>query len=222
MRLPGQSTLVDYTNYILPRTGFQHEVVEDIRCAAEKLGDHQKYVVLLHDEMSIKEDFVFDNRSQEVVGFVNVQNWQIDANYNSLASHVLVFYVVGINSSLKKNMGFFATRTARAEEIYPLFWEAVWILEQNCRLKVAASTSDKAPTHSPTSVCISCMVIQRKFATKPSTFIPLRQSLIVTCISFLIHLILSKLSETICSTVAMAVAKQCVCGTMENIFSGNM
>ena len=102
MRLPGESTLRDYTNYIYPQTGFQHEVVEDIRCAAEKLADHQKYVVLLHDEMSMKEDLVFHNRTQEVVGFVNKQNWQIDANYNRLASHVLVFYVVGINSSQEK------------------------------------------------------------------------------------------------------------------------
>ena len=80
LKLPGESTLRDYTNYIHPQTGFQHEVVEDIRCTAEKLGDHQKYVVLLHDKILVKEHLVFDNRSQEVVGFVSVQNWQVNAN----------------------------------------------------------------------------------------------------------------------------------------------
>ena len=72
LRLPGESTFRDHTNYIHPQTGFQNEVVDDIRCAAEKLGDHQKYVVLLHDEMSVKEDLVFDNRSKEAVDFVLV------------------------------------------------------------------------------------------------------------------------------------------------------
>ena len=85
-KLPGESTQRDYTNYIHPQTGFQREVVEDIRCAAEKLGDHQKYVVLLHDEMSIKEDLVLDNGSQEVVGFANMQNWQMYANCSNRAS----------------------------------------------------------------------------------------------------------------------------------------
>ena len=121
LKLPGEWTLSDYTNYIHPQTGFQREVVEDVRCAAKKLGDHQKYIVLLHDVMSIKEYLVLDNRSQEVAGFVNMQNWHMLANCNNLASHVLGFYVVGINSSLRKSMGFFATRTARADEIYPLF-----------------------------------------------------------------------------------------------------
>ena len=145
LKLPGESTLRDYTNYIHPEAGFQLDVVDDIRCAAEKLENNQKYVVLLHDEMSIKEDLVFDNKSEEIVGFVNIQNWTMDASCKNLASHVLVFYVVGVNSALKKSMGFFPTRNARADELYPLFWEAVRLLEQTCQLKVIASVSDKAP-----------------------------------------------------------------------------
>ena len=68
-----------------------------------------------------KKTSVFDYKSQEVVGFVNMQNWSMDASFKNLASHVLVFYVAGTNSSLKKNMGYFPTRNARADEIYPLF-----------------------------------------------------------------------------------------------------
>lgn len=73
-----------------------------------------------------------------------MKNWEEDANCTTLATHVLVFYVVGVNSTLKVSMGFFATRTATADKIYPQFWEAVGLLEQTCGLKVIASTSDKA------------------------------------------------------------------------------
>ena len=129
--------------------------------------------------------------------------WMLTAA--TLQALQLVFYVVGINSSLRKSMGFSATRTARADEIYPLFWEAVRLLEQTCHLKVVASTSDKAP---PDSVCTRCRAIQGKLATKPSIFMPRNRA-------WPLHIFL------FCSAVAMAVAKQCFCGTMENISSDN-
>ena len=147
LRLPVETTLRDYTNYIHPWTGFQPEVLEEIKTAAQKLGENERYVALLHGEMKIKEDLVFDNRSQELVGFVNMKNWEEDANCTTLATHVLVFYVVGVNSTLKVSMGFFATRTATADEIHPLFWQAVRFLEQTCSLKVIVSTSNKASSN---------------------------------------------------------------------------
>ena len=59
LKLPGESTLRDCTNCIHPEAGCQHEVVDDIRCAAEHLENNHNYVVLLHDETSVKEDLGF-------------------------------------------------------------------------------------------------------------------------------------------------------------------
>ena len=150
-----------------------------------------------------------------------MQNWQTDANCNSLASHVLVFYVVGINSSLKKSMGFFATRTARAEEIYPLFSEAVRPLEQTHHLKVVASTSNNPPPPShpttPTAVCTSYMVIQGKFPTKPSTFMSDRN---IYFSSDPPHLIKTARNNLFCS--GNGNGKTMLFGTMELTFSRNM
>lgn len=56
LRLPGETTLRDYTNYIHPHTDFQPEVLEEIKTAAQKLGENERHVVLLHDEMTITED----------------------------------------------------------------------------------------------------------------------------------------------------------------------
>lgn len=143
LKLPGESTLRDYTNFIHPKAGFQTEVLAELRKTSDKLDDHMRYVALLHDEMSIKEDLVFDEKTGELIGFVNIRNWD-DPSSIKIASHVLVFYVVGINSSIKTSLCYFATRTATADEMYPLFWEAIAMLETTCKLKVISSTSDKA------------------------------------------------------------------------------
>ena len=110
---------------------------------AEKLDSNQCYVALLHNEMSIKSDLVFDSRSGELVGFMNKEKWTFCEGREKVATHALVFYVVGINSNLKISLGFFGTRTATADVLYPLFWQAVGCLEE-CGPKVVVSTSDKA------------------------------------------------------------------------------
>lgn len=138
LHLPSESTLQDYTNVSCPAEGFTNESMDNIRHTARGLKDHQRFVVLLHDEMSIKSDLVFDKRTGELVGFIKV-----DEKKRQLATHVLVFYVVGVNSSLSASMGYFSTKTATADTLFPLFWKAVGMLERSCDLKVIASVSDK-------------------------------------------------------------------------------
>ena len=122
--------------------GFQHEVVREVKRMAEKLDSNQCYVALLHDEMSIKSHLlVFDSRSGELVGFMNKEKWTFCEGREKVATHAFVFYVVGINSNLKTSLGFFGTRIATADALYPLFWQEVGCLEE-CGLKVVVSTSD--------------------------------------------------------------------------------
>ena len=63
LKLPSKSTLQDYTNYIHPQACFNPEVVKELREQAEKVPENQRYVALLHDDMSIKEDLVFDSKT---------------------------------------------------------------------------------------------------------------------------------------------------------------
>lgn len=145
LKLPGTATLKEYTSAIHPQEGFQPEVMDELNKFSATLSENQRYVVLLHDEMSVKSDLVFDSRSGELIGFVNKDKWNFH-DTNKLVSHVLVFYVVGVNSSLKMSLGYFGTRTASADQLYYMFWQAVGCLEA-CNLKVIASTSDKAPAN---------------------------------------------------------------------------
>lgn len=143
LKLPGSSTLREYTSAYDPQEGFSQEVMEELKRAASKLHENQRFVALLHDEMSIRSDLVFDVRTGALVGFVNKDTWTFDHQEEKLATQALVFYVVGMNSSLKMSIGYFGTKNSKADELYQLLWAAIGFVEE-CGLKVISSTSDKA------------------------------------------------------------------------------
>lgn len=60
LKLPGESTLRDYTNVVHPEAGFQIAVFDELRRQTESLPEHQRWVCLLHDEIAIKSGLVFD------------------------------------------------------------------------------------------------------------------------------------------------------------------
>ena len=123
LRLPGESTLKDYSNVYHPEPGFQKSALDELSKKAKHLKDNERFVVLLHDEMMIKSDLVFDKRSGNLVGFV-----QDGCTQTGLATHALVFYVVGVNTNISVSVGFFGTLTVTADVLYPLFWKAVGLV----------------------------------------------------------------------------------------------
>jgi hypothetical protein len=42
---------------------------------AADLPSERKYVALLHDEMKIKADQVYDKQSDQIIGFTNPDTW---------------------------------------------------------------------------------------------------------------------------------------------------
>ena len=137
VKLPCESTLRDYTNVLHPRTGFRLEIFKELKDMASTLADNERWVCLMHDEISIKADLVYDKRSGELVGFVDREGWSEKTTQdNHLASHALVFMVVGVTNNIKMSLGYFATTTATADQIFVHFWEAVSLLECVSNLKV--------------------------------------------------------------------------------------
>lgn len=90
------------------------------------------------DEMKIKGDLCFDKHSCELIGFTNnigdINN-QLDqfeqhctnpsSSKRNVASHMLVFMVRGILTSLEFVYAQFSTTGASADAWFPLVWEAV-------------------------------------------------------------------------------------------------
>ncbi len=74
LRLPSQRTLRDYTHYIRAHVGFSSEVDKELLRVAEyrELQEWQKCVVLLIDEMHLKEDLVYDKVTGALIGFTSL------------------------------------------------------------------------------------------------------------------------------------------------------
>ena len=74
VRIPSQRTLRDYTHYVRALPGFSEDIDRQLIEAAklQTCEEFQKYIVMVMDEMHIKEDLVYDKHSGELVGFVNL------------------------------------------------------------------------------------------------------------------------------------------------------
>lgn len=110
LKLPGLTTLQDYTHYAKARSGFTVTAIErlmtEIKFAERE--PYQKYVILLHDEMKISSDLVYDKTTGNLVGFVDLGDTQsklraFESNLNkknepehNVAKHMLVFMVRGL------------------------------------------------------------------------------------------------------------------------------
>ena len=112
--------------------------------------DLNKYVILIIDEVHIKEDLVYDKHEGCLIGFVNLGtiNNQLlefeaalstDKEYRSLAKTMLVFMVKRINYPYAQ----FACANLSANLLFDPVWEAISRLER-LGFKVLALTCDRA------------------------------------------------------------------------------
>lgn len=151
LTLPSRRTLRDYKNAVKPEAGFNPEVIQELIKVATPLKDHQRYVVLSFDEMKIKENLVYDKYTGQLTGYVDLGDPELNfssfKHHNVLATHVLVFYIRGIASYLKFELGYFGTKDVTAHQIMLTFWRAVSILEDTCKLPVIAVVSDGASSN---------------------------------------------------------------------------
>lgn len=104
--------------------------------------------MLLFDEMKVMSNLVFDKVTGELIGYVDLGdpdvNFGLLKKVDELATHALAFLIRGVCTQLKFNLAYFATNGVTADQLMPLFWEAVGILEMTCNLWVIGTTSDGA------------------------------------------------------------------------------
>ena len=105
-------TLRDYVHFYQAKPGFQKETNDHLIAEAkvESLSEVEKHVVLLVDEMKVREDIVFDKNSGKVVGPVHLGDFNdslakleksVKEEKLSVATHVLGLIVRGLVSPLK-------------------------------------------------------------------------------------------------------------------------
>ena len=100
------------------------------------------------DEMKVQEILVWDKHTGDPIVIVDLG--VPDLNYATLqrigevASHLLVFLFRSVINPLKFSLANFATSNTKSVQMFPLFWKAVGICEENCNLKVIGVSSDGA------------------------------------------------------------------------------
>ena len=148
-KLPSQRTLRDYTHYIEAKCGFfvQVDCMLQKTAKVDSCPERDKCVILLLDEMYIKEDLVYNKHSGEMVGFTNlgsINDHLADFERSltrghesnlSLAKTMVVFMVRGLFTSLQFPYVHFACTNLCRDQMYDPLWEAIWRIE-NCGLKV--------------------------------------------------------------------------------------
>ena len=154
-KLPSTRTLQDYTHYIKVRPGLQMDVIKQMTEQAKKKGlfggpEWKRYVVLLIDEMKIKQDLVFDKHTGEIIGFTNLgainedlKNTDLSKSSNVMATHMMATMVRSVCADFKFQLSHYPTTNTTAGEIFPIVWEIVEHLELR-GFKVLAITCDGA------------------------------------------------------------------------------
>ena len=161
LSLPSRGTLREYKNVVKPGAGFNHQVIDELVKIASGLKGCQRCVVLSFDEMKIKENLVYNNYSGQLVEYVHLgdpkTNFVSFIDPESLATHMLVFYIRGLASDLKFEFGYFGTKDVTAQQLMMQFWKAVAVLEDTCNLLVIATVSN-GPSSNRAFYCIHQMM----------------------------------------------------------------
>ncbi|XP_065842085.1 uncharacterized protein [Oscarella lobularis] len=161
LQLPSERTLRDYSSFFRRQVGFQPELnallVQEANLTTSSSVD--RHVILIFDEMHIREDLVFDKHSQEITGFVDLGdvNNQIlkleksllsgkTSTMPSVASQMLVFMVRGLTSSLRFPYAHFPSAGVTAVNLIDIVWEAVEQLEM-CGFAVLGICCDGASSN---------------------------------------------------------------------------
>ena len=155
IHLPSQRTLHDYTHHSLPVAGFSVDIDLQLieNAGLQSLQEFEKHVYLIGDEMHIKEDLVYDKVSGELIGFVNLGDianhlqdleQQLQTSNESsppLATTVFIFMVRGLFIKLNFPYATFPAKSVSADQLLPLYLEAVFRLERN-GFRVIGTTLD--------------------------------------------------------------------------------
>ena len=154
IKLPSQRTLRDYTHYVETTIGFSAKVDQHLVEVADLTSDLNKYVLLIMDEMHVKEELVYDKHQGCLIGFVNLGtvNNQLmefeaavsqDTTDRPLASSMLVLMVRGLFQKLNYPYAQFACASLSGDQMMDPVWQAISRLER-LGFNVLALTCDGA------------------------------------------------------------------------------
>lgn len=132
--------LRDYTHYVEPACGLSTEVDKMLMSASrvDSCPAREKCVIMLLDEMHIREDLVFNKHSGALIGFCNLGEitmyflrFESEMMMKTQLIHhcrnlrMMVFMIRGLFNSLQFPYVQFPCTDISGEMLFEPFWEAV-------------------------------------------------------------------------------------------------
>jgi len=157
--LPSGRTLRDYRHFAPAKAGFSTSYDQQLidLAKATRPAELAKYLVLLVDEMYIKEGLVYNKFSGTLTGFVDLGD--VDTHLSmyeafsaqegkkltprKLAKTIAVFMVNGLLTNLTFPYAVFPVSSLKAFHLFPLIWEVIGRLTRH-NFQVLALTCDGA------------------------------------------------------------------------------
>ena len=146
IRLPSQRTLRDYSQCVKSTPGFSTAVDSQLLQAAGLTPTseaYEKLVVILIDEMYVREDLVYEKQTKRLVGFTSLGDMNdhllafersiedsCAEDVDDLAKTMMVFMVRGIFTKLRFPYAQFPCSSVTGDLLYQPFWTAVYRLER--------------------------------------------------------------------------------------------
>ena len=105
------------------------------------MPEYEKLVILLVDEIHMKENLVYDKNTENLIGFVDLgditnhllayeRSIQLNDNSHVLAKSMMVIMVRGLLSNLRYPYVQFPSANITGEQLFQPFWSAICRLER--------------------------------------------------------------------------------------------
>ena len=143
MKLPSQRTLRDYSHCVKSAAGYSLDVDRQLMQAADfaSCPEWHKLVILLMDEIHIKENLVYDKHSGVMIGFVDLgevnnllsvfeRSLESTSTYPALANSMTAIMVRGLFSTLRFPYVQFPCSRISGEQLFQPLWEGIYRLER--------------------------------------------------------------------------------------------
>ena len=141
LQLPSERTLRDYRHFAPAVVGFSTDTDKQLleMVNSRRPAKLSKYIIIVLDEMYIKEGLIFNKHNGKLVGFQDLGDinnllaeYERQHNENDkmflkrpLAKTMIVFMVRGLFTSLKFVYAQFPTASAKGDDLFPLLWKAI-------------------------------------------------------------------------------------------------
>jgi hypothetical protein len=157
LELPDKRTLRDYSSCFKAGIGIDPNYLDLVKndfLSRNNGKDCDGWVGILHDEVSLRQELVFDDTGK-LVGFVDLGSTQnsIDRLEYSLsndggssfspgeATHMCAFMIISLFSDWKMPVAFYPTTTVKSFALFNIFWKCVEELEMR-DFRVLTTTCD--------------------------------------------------------------------------------